>query len=354
MTRRSAVILMSALLCACAGAPVKRGADLAGVVPAGPRPDWADGTSAEFPRGRFLTGVGIADDQASAMDRARGEIARVFSTQVTANSLATASEQTTENKGISSTSSSQDVMQTVRSTSQKVLEGVEIARSWRETATGRYYSLAVLDRAKALAAMGDKMEELDGQAKDLQARLAGAPGKLDKVKYALRLRSLLKARESLAADMRVLAPGGRQDAGFDAQAASDASAKALGQLDVAVIMPDGAAGVRSAIISALNAIGLDGREAGGAEGADIAVDCSAQFAPQADQDPRSAWKWSRGTASVSLKDVKTGKIFLNFDASAREASASDAEARVRTEASLGKKIAAEIGRGIDNYFQAQP
>ena len=353
MTRNLSIICLSALLCACAGARVKNGS-VQGGVPSGPRPDWTDGTSAEFPRNRFLTGVGIADDQASAMERARGEISRVFSTQVTVNSMATATEQTTERQGTSSTASSQDIMQTVRSTSQKVLEGVEIARSWREAAAGRYYSLAVLDRAKALAAMGDKMEELDGQAKDLQARLTATPEKLDKVKYALRLRSMMKARESLAADMRVLAPGERPDAGFDATAALDAAAKALGQLDVAVIMPDGASGVRSAIISALNAIGLDGREAKGPEGADIAVDCSAQFEQVADPDPRSAWKWARGAASVSMKDVKTSKIFLNFDASAKEASAEESGARARAEVSLGKKIAAEISRGINSYFEAQP
>jgi hypothetical protein len=245
-------------------------------------------------------------------------------------------------------------MQAVRSTSQKVLEGVEIARSWREAATGRYYSLAVLDRARALAAMTDKMQELDGQASDLQAKLAASPEKFDKVKYALRLRSMMKARAALAGDIRVLAPGERADAGFNADAAADASAKALGQLDVAVIMADGAAAVRSAIIGALGAIGLDGREAKGPEGADIAVDCTAQFVPLADADPRSAWKWSRGTASVSMKDVKTSKVFLNFDASAKEASASESEARSRAEVSLGKKIAAEIGRGIDSYFGTQP
>jgi hypothetical protein len=353
MTRKLTFIFFSALLCACAGARPRR-AGVPGDVTAGPRPDWADGAGAEFPRARFLTGVGIADDQASAMERARGEISRVFSTLVTANSVATASETTTENKGAAATVSSQDVTQTVRSTSQKVLEGVEIVRGWREPSTGRYYSLAVLDRAKALAAMADRMEELDGQAKDLQARLASSPEKLDKVKYALRLRSLLKARDGLAADMRVLAPGQRPDDGFDPAAAAAAAARALGQLDVAVIMPDGAAGVRTAVISALNAAGLDGREAKGPEGADIAVDCSAQFAQLADPDPRSAWKWSRGTASVSLKDVKTGRIFLSFEASAREASSSDGEARARAETSLGKKIAAEIGRGINSYFEGQP
>lgn len=350
MYRNLAFIVLTTLLCSCAGAGVKRGD---GAAPAR-RPDWADGNSEEFPRARFLTGVGIADDQSSSMERARGEISRVFGTLVTVNSVASASERTTERQGISSADSSQDITQTVRSTSQKTLEGAEIVRNWREPGTGRYYSLAVLDRSKALASMNDKMDELTRLAADALARLSAAAEKLDKVRYALRLRSLLKARENLAADIRVLSPGGSTDAGFDAAAAADAAAKALGRLDVAVITADGAAGVRAAIISALNSIGFSGREAAGPEGADIAVDYSAHFERLADQDPRSAWKWTRGTASVSMKDVKTSKIFLNFETSAREAAAGESGAREKAEASLGKKIAAEIGRGLGAYFEARP
>jgi hypothetical protein len=312
-------VLTAALLCSCAGTRANRGPAQAGV-PSGPRPDWADGNSADFPRDNYLTGVGTGDDQASAMERARGEISRVFRTQVTMNSMATASEQTTDRQGASSSVSSQDIMQTVRSTSQKVLEGVEIARNWREASTGTYYSLAVLDRAKALAAMGDKMTELDAKAMDLETKLSASPEKLEKVKAALRLRELLKTRESLTADMRVLAPGERPDPSFDPDKAADVSAKALGQLDVAVIMSgEGTDKVRPEIISALNALGIDARQAAAPEGADIVVQCSAQFSAQADPNPSSAWKWARGSDSVSMTDVKTS-----------------------------------ISSGIDSYFGGQP
>lgn len=353
MTKKFAVLLLAALACACAG-PRRKAAP--GLPAAGPRPDWADGPSAEFPRARYLLGVGIADDQAAAMERARGEIARVFSARVTVNSLASASESTSVTAGGAVTaSSSQDVRQAVRSTSQKVLEGVEIVRGWREPGTGSYYSLAVLDRAKAFAAMQDRLADLDRQAVALKAALAAPADKLAGVKAALNLRSLLKARGALAADMRVLSPGQDPDPGFDPAAAASAAAAALARLDVAVVVTgDGAAGVRPAVLAELASLGIDGREAASADGADIAVNCEVSFAPQADPDPASGWKWCRGEAAVTMKDVKSSRVFLSAQAAAREASASAAAARSRAEASLGRAIAARIGSGLDDYFRSLP
>ena len=48
------------------------------------RPDWVDGMPAAFPRERFLTAVGVADDRATAEARARAGIASFFETRVAA------------------------------------------------------------------------------------------------------------------------------------------------------------------------------------------------------------------------------------------------------------------------------
>ena len=44
----------------------------------GARPDWLDGRHPEYPRERYLVGVGDAEALDGARDRARAEIARVF------------------------------------------------------------------------------------------------------------------------------------------------------------------------------------------------------------------------------------------------------------------------------------
>ncbi len=355
MRRLFSIAAAAALLGACAGSRVKA-PSAAGGPGSAARPDWVSGTSAEFPRDSYLLGVGMADDQASAMDRARGEIARVFGTLVTANSMTTASESTSQAAGgQAQTSSSQDVMQTVRSTAQKSLEGVQIERNWRDPETKTYYSLAVLDIRDALTTMDGKLMELDQKARALRLSMETAQEKLDKIKDAFQLRSLMKTRKELLSDIHVLNPGEVADPSIRPNEYEAAAARTLGQLDVAVIMSgEGAQNVRPAVINALNKLGIDAREASSPAGADIAVECSAKFYDQADPDPSSAWKWTRGEASVSMTDVKSGKVFLSEQASAREASAVQSTARSRAETSLGKAIAEKIRSGIDSYFSSRP
>ena len=345
--------LCAVLICACASPSARKTA--AGRAPKASdnlRPDWIDGAGTEYPRARFLTGIGIADDQAAAMERARGEIARIFSTQVRMNTMVNSSEQNTSQQGKAASSYSQDVVQAVRSTSQKVLEGTEIAGTWRDKATGQYYALAILERSKALAAISGKMDDIDAQARGLSAGLSSETEKLAKIKNAIKLTALLKGREKLEADIRVLNPSAGAQGDFDVNEARNSAQKALSSLDVTVVMPaENSARVRAAVIKTLNAMGIDAKTGGG--NADISVECAVELTSVPDLDPQSRWRWSRGSAAVALKDVKTSKVFLNFEASSKEASSTDAEARAKTEESLGQKIGAEISRGITSYFENQ-
>ncbi|HNW43968.1 MAG TPA: LPP20 family lipoprotein [Elusimicrobiales bacterium] len=338
------------LLAGCASAGRKPGQ----AAPAqGPRPAWVDGSDAGYPRSRFLTGVSSADDLNAAKDRARGEISKVFSTQITLNTAVAASEYTSETQGRTSSASAQNVTQNVRAVSQKKLEGVEIAATWRDAA-GQYFALAVLERAKALAALDGQALELDARARDTAALLAAAGDKLQKAKHALALLGLLKTRDALTADMRVLDPARGAAAGFDANAARRDAAAALAALDVALeLTKENSAAVAAAVVKALNGLGIEARVAAAGPGTDIAAECAVELSAVADTDTRSRWRWHRGSAAVALKEVKTGKIFLTFDAAAKEASATAEEARQKTEAALGKKLGAEISRAIAAYLENQ-
>ena len=69
----------------------------------------------------------------------------------------------------------------------------------------------------------------------------------------------------------------------------------------------------------------------------------------ADPTPGCRWKWYRGSASVSLEDASSGKVFVSFNASAKEADSSAPAALLGTEKSLGKKIGDGINAGIQSY-----
>ena len=338
-TIRSATLALAATL--SLGSPRLCQAD-----PRNPKPDWVDASSMEYPREHYVIGVGAADDRATAEDRARGEIAKVFSTNVSINTDSTATE--TVNGG--QNNFSQAVSQTVKTASQKVLEGVQVVENWQDSATKVYYALAVLDKAKARAAIADKIGALDSQAVQWKSQLDSATDKLAKAKAAMKLLRVLGARRELNNELRVVDDSGQgAKPPFDESIVKPAAAKAVAALDVSVQMAgNGAPEVETGIVSGLNAFGLQAIK-GAKEGADLGVEGQLDSKPM--EGDGSKWKWARSTVTLTLKDARSGKIVSQFDASDREASADYAEAVRRSHVEISKRIADKLSAAITSYFE---
>lgn len=207
---------------------------------AGDRPDWIDGASRAYPRDKYLVGVGMADDRASAADRARSEISKIFATNVNVTTNLNESESTSTRGSKTETSFSQAISQSLQTTSKKVLEGVEIVENWKDGATMQQYALAVLDRFKALSAVKDKIDDFDKQAQQWKGQMDSASDKMGKVKAAMKLLALLKARAELNGEVRILDPGGKAvPSPFDEPAVRAEAAKTVATLDVIVDIKEG-------------------------------------------------------------------------------------------------------------------
>lgn len=219
--------IMTALLCASAAK-------------AGSRPDWIDGASRQYPRDRYLVGVGMGDDRAVASDRARAEISKIFTTQVSVTTNVNEAEATSKQGSKTENSFSQAISQSLQTVSKKMLEGVEVVENWKDGATMQQYALAVLDRAKALAAVKDKIDDFDKQAQQWKSQMDSSSDKVGKVKAAMKLLALLKARAGLNGDLRVLDPGGKAlPSPFDEAALRAEAAKTVSELDVVVDIKEG-------------------------------------------------------------------------------------------------------------------
>ena len=81
---------------------------------------------------------------------------------------------------------------------------------------------------------------------------------------------------------------------------------------------------------------------------DMIVESRSASAPVEGGDER--WKWSRATATITLKDGREDKTFSRFDASERQASADAGEARRRAAAGLAKKAAEKVAAAITDFF----
>lgn len=327
------------------------GGSKASSVPTGKRPAWVDGESSKWPRGGYVLGVGQGDDEGSAADRARGEISRVFRADVSVDTTVSETETNLTQGGATNSSFSQLVAQKVRTASQKILEGVEVVERWKDSQTGRYYALAVLDKGKAISAVDERERSIDAEAADWKTRLDAAGDKFAKAKAAAKLATLMKGRLELENDRRVLG-GGSLPSTVDAAAAKSAASQALAALDVVVAATgDGYADVETGIVSGLAAAGLTAKRGDPGAKGDIVIEAETSTSKPEGGDPR--WKWARATATITLKDGREDKAFARFDASDRQASADAGEARRRALTGLAKSAAAKVNDAITAFFENQ-
>ncbi|MDD5628472.1 MAG: LPP20 family lipoprotein [Elusimicrobia bacterium] len=345
---KKTLLLLASLACACASAS----APAAKANPRNPKPEWVDGSSMEYPRDKYLTGVGSADDRNTAGERARGEISKIFSSQITVNTASQAMESTVQVTGQKDQNSfSQSVSNSVENVSKKVLEGVEVPETWQDDASRVYYALAVLEKAKALSAITDKIADFDAQVKQWYAQMVQATDKLPRVKAGMKLLALFKARKGLENDLRVLDGKGMPNP-VDEAAVRATAAKALSELDVAIdVSGTKSREVETGVVKALNGFGLQASAGAPSGPVDVLVTGEAETNPVEGTDPR--WKFARSYVTVSLKDGRTNKVFLQFDVAEKGSSGDYNTAARRSLANLAKKVAAQISDGITEYFENQ-
>jgi hypothetical protein len=338
------LLILPLALAACASGGAKPSSG-------GPKPAWVEGESPRFPRSRFIVGVGSADDENAAAERARGEIARVFNADVTATTGTEESETSLTQDGKTKSTFAQHVSQQVQTVAKKALEGSDVVERWKDPASGRFYALAALPKAEALLAVTEKLHSLDEEASTYKAKLDAAGDRFEKAKAAAKLSALLKARAPLESEHRVLG-GGPAESSLDAGAARSAAAAALAALNVVVSADgDGARELTTGLVAGLNASGLSAKPSASGGSADLLAESEVAVAPVAGGDPR--WKWSRATATVSLKEGREGKVFSRFELAERQASADAGEARRRALKELSQKAADKVQAAVAEFFENQ-
>jgi hypothetical protein len=175
----------------------------------GDSPDWASGTSADYPADQYLLGVGQADSRSVAEERAYAAVAKIFKAEVSAQSKDWESYRLLEDGKESRTHRQVALDKITRVSTDKVLENVRIIDTWKSPQAGQHYALAGMERGQAGAAMAERVTELDrvvdmewNQARQAQDQLA----KIQGMKRAV---NALLLREAYNADLRVIRTSGQ-------------------------------------------------------------------------------------------------------------------------------------------------
>jgi hypothetical protein len=175
----------------------------------GKPPAWILGPGKEYPPDQYLTGVGQADAQDAANDRAYGAVAKIFKAEVNAQARDWESFLQFENRGTTSVERRLTLDHVTNVSTDKVLENVRIMAGWSDEKTGQHYALAVMSRAQAGTAMLGRIGELDDQVEAELKEFRQAQDKLAKLRHLRRAIKSLVLREAHNADLRIIRQSGQ-------------------------------------------------------------------------------------------------------------------------------------------------
>lgn len=172
----------------------------------GPPPVWTNGTCNSE---KYLCGVGDGADRKAADIDARAELARIFQANITsvAKSFEGASR-TINSKTGETWTETQNVSQFSMVSTEKVVTMSEIIERW-DDGKGRLWSLAVIDRAQASAALRDQIQAKDQIVSAQLERAKAAGDALSKMKALKAAVAAFAEREALNSDLRVINKSGQ-------------------------------------------------------------------------------------------------------------------------------------------------
>lgn len=262
--------------------------------PENARPDWILGTSTKYPSASYLTGRGDADTLADAKDRARADLAKVFSVAVSEQTKDVSAYSQSSAGGAPESKNSLDVSRNLSTSTDQVMQGVEIADTWQDPQTKEYYALAALSRPKADASLRQQITDLDAGARASMAAAQGSADLFDKIAAASQAVSTQQKRAPLQQALQVVDITGRgiPPAWPLSQLEADRSAL-LKQLSIAA----GADGHDAEAVKKLLAGALAGAGFTVVEGAPYSMTANLDYA---NLKPQDGWYWITGTLQVTL------------------------------------------------------
>ena len=300
-------------------------------------PDWISGEALEWPRQRYVLGVGVADDRATAEDRARAEISRVFSTRVEGRTSAYSAETSTSGAGRDQTVQERSVVVDTQSYTAKVLQGVQIVETWQDPATRQVHALAVLDRRQTAARLREELAALDAEAGRHLASM-GSDDRVSAATGALRWRGVQRRKQPVLADLRVVVPDEKQPGADPAVEAR--AAEALARLDVVVnVEGDRERTVEAGVGRALASLGMRSRPGAGTGAGDVAV--SVQVSVE-DLGEKDGWYFTRAAAAVTAAANAGGRHLAQVRITERGSATLQAESAPRALRRLADAIASKL------------
>jgi len=261
-------------------------------------PGWLNGDSAEFSSEQYLLGRGVGSTETEAQNRARGDLATIFEVRVqVANENTTTLTQSGKQEQVTKQASQQ-----VSAKTDKVINGIYIAKIWRDPDTQDFHALAVLPRSQASASLREELKEIDEAVE--QQLLAAEAAKDDFLNLGALVQALQTSikRDAFQAMLKVVDPSGRGKVAAVSQAfIQQQISEKLKSIKIAVEVKDSPVAEFSSLLK------------GGAAAAGLMTIAPAEAdflltgkLNLSDLGQRDGWYWLRANIEITLVEQKRG------------------------------------------------
>lgn len=309
------LLLCCFFLAACAG--VKSGEKT--------EPDWVNGESLRYSPSSYLIGRGADASLDMAKDRARADLAKTLEVAVSEDTRDVQTFKQQDDKGGSQRSNQLEVSRAVRTRTDALIRGVEIAATWRDPRTQQYYALATLPRAQAAQGLRQDIQELDKATERFIAQARREGDLLSKSAAANKASSAQRERAQLQRMLRVVDVSGHGiTPKWDIRELESDVDALLARMRIA---PRSSGSGSAALDAALRAALADGGFYSAEETSDYILEGSLDLDALGQ---REGWYWYVGKLEVVLRD-KDGRVRGATHWLIKESSALDAVARQRAE-----------------------
>ncbi|MFV1997536.1 MAG: LPP20 family lipoprotein [Acidiferrobacterales bacterium] len=310
------------------------------------RPDWTDsGKSQEYPASQYLTGIGTGGDLEAAKDRARANLAKVFSVKVSETTEdITRAARKRGSAGVENVNETR-VERIISSRTDKVLTGVRIVETWQDSGTAVYYTLAVLSRLQASTNLRQEIERLDSATRIYVKRARSEGDILRKVRFASMALDKQVARRVYQRTLRIVDRSGRgaPSPWQVAKLGSDLE-RLLRRVRIAPqVVADTTGNLKTSVSSALASAGF-GVEEG--KQAQFVLDAKLDLE---DIGYRDGWYWTRGVLEITLQERPGNRIRGNSRWAVKAAGTSGGDARQRIATKVDALLKREIKSAIIKF-----
>ncbi len=333
----------------------------------GPRsaPDWVHGMSQEYAADQYLLGLGQAETQEVAEERAYAGVAKIFKVEVTAQFRDWESFLLLETRGSAKTQRRLTLDQVTRVSTDKVLENVRILDRWRDRDTNQSYALAGMHRRQAAVALSERIVMLDRAIDSAITEAHRTQDSLAKIRNLRRAIKDLLLREAYNADLRVIRASGQGSLPpyRVAELTSELEQFLSAHLIVGVeITGDQAEPVRRALLEGLIREGLPataeevgaGTKSGGSPRdsvTELLVKGTVRLWHLDARDLR--FRFVRWCSDFVILDLRTQRVVGAVSRSGREGHLSRSEAMARAVRVMQQELTTELANALASYVYGE-